>query len=131
MCRSKAARARHRHRFGEGVEKSIQEYFSSCTPVEKTVLIRGYKEQKITFVSARLHVVAHGKKRFLIALKYEGETEFRYLVATDMTWRTDDILQSFFLRWLIEVFFEDWKGKEMKGGGSWPNIQVKKDLATA
>lgn len=45
-------------------------------------------------------------------MKYEGETEFRYLVATDMTWRTCDILQSFFLRWLIEVFFEDWKGNE-------------------
>ena len=95
-----------------GVEKSIEDYFASCNPITKTVLIRGDKEQTITFVGARLHVVAHGKKRFLIALKYEGETTFRYLVATDMTWRADDILQSYFLRWLIEVFFEDWKGNE-------------------
>lgn len=90
----------------KGVEKSIQDYFSSFTPIETTVLIRGHKIQKVHYLSARLHVMAHGKKRFLIALKYEGETEFRYLVATDMTWRTYDILQSFFLRWLIEVFFE-------------------------
>jgi len=95
-----------------GVEKSVHTYFAALPPLSKKVTIRGDKKQKIIFNSARLHVSAHGKKRFIIALKYEGETEFRYLVATDMTWRTHDILQSFFLRWLIEVFFEDWKGHE-------------------
>ncbi|VFN08016.1 MAG: hypothetical protein BECKG1743D_GA0114223_112391, partial [Candidatus Kentron sp. G] len=38
-----------------------------------------------------------GKKRFVIALKYEGETDYRYLVASDLTWRTDDIVQAFTL----------------------------------
>ena len=94
------------------IEQTIAQYFSSCKPITKTFLIRGHKKQILTFMSAPLYVVAHEKKRCLIALKYEGETKFRYLVATDMTWRTDDILQSYFLRWLIEVFFEDWKGHE-------------------
>ena len=62
--------------------------------------------------SARLYVDAQGKKRFVVALKYEGETEYRYLMAADLTWRTEDIVQAFTLRWLIEVFFEDWKGYE-------------------
>nr|WP_230988089.1 hypothetical protein [Bathymodiolus japonicus methanotrophic gill symbiont] len=40
-------------------------------------------------------------------------------VATDLTWRTQDIIQAYTLRWLIEVFFEDWKlyegwGREAK-----------------
>ena len=35
-----------------------------------------------------------------------------FLVASDLTWRTDDIVQAFTLRWLVEVFFEDWKGHE-------------------
>jgi hypothetical protein len=48
----------------------------------------------------------------VIALKYEGESEYRYLVASDLTWRTEDIVQAFTLRWLVEVFIEDWKGYE-------------------
>jgi hypothetical protein len=40
-------------------------------------------------------VKAHQKKRFVIALKYEGEDNYRYLVATDMTWPTRDILQAY------------------------------------
>ncbi len=52
-------------------------------------------------------------------MKYEGESDYRYLVATDMTWRTMDITQAYTLRWLVEVFFEDWKlyegwGREAK-----------------
>ncbi|WP_230988018.1 hypothetical protein [Bathymodiolus japonicus methanotrophic gill symbiont] len=40
-------------------------------------------------------------------------------MATDLTWRTQDIIQAYTLRWLIEVFFEDWKlyegwGREAK-----------------
>ena len=36
-----------------------------------------------------------------------------------MTWRTMDIVQAYTLRWLVEVFFEDWKlyegwGREAK-----------------
>ena len=42
-------------------------------------------------------------------LKYEDESDYRYLVATDMTWRTLDVVQAYTLRWLVEVFFEDWK----------------------
>ena len=58
-------------------------------------------------------------KRFVVALKYEGESNYRYLVATDMTWRTMDIIQAYTLRWLVKIFFEDWKlyegwGREAK-----------------
>ena len=81
--------------------------------------VRGGKDEKATVSSARLKVTAHGKKRFVVALKYEGESDYRYLVATDMTWRTIDITQAYTLRWLVEVFFEDWKlyegwGREAK-----------------
>ena len=42
----------------------------------------------------------------------EGEEDYRYLVATDLTWRTLDIVQAYTFRWLIEVFFADWKAHE-------------------
>jgi hypothetical protein len=60
-------------------------------------------------LAARLKVKAHGKRRFVIALKYEGETEYRYLVASDLSWRHQDIAQLYTLRWLVEVFIQDWK----------------------
>ena len=44
-----------------------------------------------------------------MALKYEHESEYRYLVASDLSWRTVDIVQGYTLRWLVEVFLEDWK----------------------
>jgi hypothetical protein len=71
--------------------------------------IRGEAQRQVHVGSARLYVNAHHKKRFVIALKYEGESEYRYLVASNLSWRTQDIVQAYTYRWLVEVFFEDWK----------------------
>ena len=104
----------------KGKQRNLKTYFNAINKgVETTMVVRGGKEIKVTVSSARLKVSAHGKKRFVIALKYEGEADYRYLVATDMTWRTMDIIQAYSLRWLVEVFFEDWKlyegwGREAK-----------------
>jgi len=43
-------------------------------------------------------------KRFVVALKYEGEETYRYLIASDLSWRTLDIVQGHSLRWLVEIF---------------------------
>ena len=91
---------------------SVAQYFARTLGVAQRYRIRGGGPVTLTVSSARLYVDAQGKKRFVVALKYEGETEYRYLVAADLTWRTEDIVQAFTLRWLIEVFFEDWKGYE-------------------
>ena len=106
-----------------GKTVNLSHYFTRYNQgtVQK-ITIRGNKTQEVTISSARLYVKAHQKKRFVIALKYEGEDNYRYLVATDMTWRTRDILQAYTLRWLVEVFFEDWKlyegwGREAKQQG--------------
>lgn len=94
----------------KGKEVQLKTYFNRMEPgVKKTLLIRGGKEQEVTVLCARLKIKSHGKKRFIIALKYEGEEEYRYLAATDLSWRHDDIARLHTLRWLIEVFFEDWK----------------------
>jgi len=52
----------------------------------------------------RVYLSAHKCKRFIIALKYKGETEYRYLVASDLSWRMEDIVAAYSLRWRIEVF---------------------------
>jgi hypothetical protein len=88
---------------------SVKDYFSRHAGVTQAVSVRGGKTNKMTVGSARLIVKAHGTKRFVIAVKNQDEAEYRYLVATDLTWRTLDILQCYTLRWLVEVFFADWK----------------------
>jgi len=90
----------------------VEQYFSSYPGTEQKIVIRGGKHEKATIGSARLQVCSHGKKRFVVALKYEGEKDYRYIIASDLSWRSLDIVQAYTLRWLIEVFFEDWKISE-------------------
>ena len=96
----------------KGHEKSVKTYFTSYPGVQKTISIRGGKLQAVMLGGARLWVKAHQKKRFVIALRYEGEQEDRYIVATDTRWRMTDIAQAYTIRWLVEVFFSDWKQYE-------------------
>ena len=87
----------------------VKDYFAQRDGVTQAVSVRGGATKSMTVGSARLLVKAHGTKRMIIAVKNQDEAEYRYLVATDVTWRTLDILQCYTLRWLVEVFFEDWK----------------------
>ena len=90
----------------------VNEFFRRYPPVSQKIQIRGGEEMEVFVSSARLYVSSHGKKRFIIAIRYPGEEECHYVLASDLSWRTLDILQAYFFRWLIEVFFEDWKGHE-------------------
>lgn len=64
-----------------------------------------------------MYIESHGEKRTVIAIKYSDEKEFRYIIATNMTWRDIDVIQAYTLRWFIEVFFQDWKTFE-----GWSNL---------
>ncbi|MBF0236692.1 MAG: transposase [SAR324 cluster bacterium] len=96
----------------KGKERPLAQSHFIFRPTLQTIQIRGEKEQSARIGSARLYVVAHGIRRFVIALQYEGETEYRYLVASDLSWRTQDIVKAYTLRWLVEVFLQDWKSFE-------------------
>ena len=98
-----------RHR---GKDINVEKYFSRTSGTPQLLKIRGGKEITATVSSARLYIPSQGAKRFVIALKYEGEEDYRYLVASDMSWRTLDIIQAYTLRWIVEVFFQDWKANE-------------------
>jgi hypothetical protein len=93
-------------------EMPVETYFAKFPGTLQTMTIRGGNTVTVMVGSARLYVCAHGQKRFVLALKYEGETSYRYLVATELSWRTLDILQAYTVRWLIEVFLQDWKAYE-------------------
>jgi hypothetical protein len=91
-----------------GKEKSLQTYFDSVTKLRSKFEIRG-KSTQAEWASARLFIKSHGKRLHVIAFRYAGEKDWRYLAAMDLTWRTQDIIQAYGLRWLVETFNEDWK----------------------
>lgn len=91
---------------------SVEDYFKKFPGVKTEIQIRGGEEVTAYMNSGRLYLKAHNKKRFIVALKYEGEEEYRYLVASDLSWRSKDIVEGYSQRWLIEVFIEDWKSYE-------------------
>ena len=93
-------------------EQHVSDYFATHPGTPHTIRIRGGQEVIAIIGSARLYVCAHKTKRFVVALKYEGEDAYRYLIASDLTWRTLDIVQGQTLRWLVEVFIQDWKSYE-------------------
>lgn len=95
--------------FSKGKEVSLRDYFNRQPGVETTIRVRGGKDQKVTILAARLKVRAHEKRRFIVAIKYEGESDYRFLVASNLSWRHTDIAKLYTLRWLVEVFIEDWK----------------------
>ena len=95
--------------FSRGRKVALSDYFARQAGVETQLTIRGGAKKRVTLLAARLQVKAHGKRRFVVALKYEGETDYRFLVASDLSWRHHDIATLYTLRWLVEVFIQDWK----------------------
>lgn len=93
-------------------ERTIKSYFKSYPGIPKNLSIRFGESLSVMLGGARLWIKAHHKKRYIVALRYEGEEEYRYLVATDMTWMMTDIAAAYTMRWLVEVFFSDWKQYE-------------------
>ncbi|HYQ91348.1 MAG TPA: transposase, partial [Candidatus Competibacteraceae bacterium] len=96
-------------------EMAVAQYFATYPGIEMTLRIRGWKDVSVVLGSARLYVNAHQQKRLVMALKDEGEEEYRYRVASDLSGRAVDIAAAYTLRWLLEVFLEDWKLQEGSG----------------
>jgi len=94
-----------------GRNMAIGEFFKNYQGKTEQVVLRG-SNKTVTYRSGKFKVKSHGKRYFIIALKYEDEEEYRYLIANDMSWRDVDIIKAYSLRWLVEVFIQDWKSYE-------------------
>jgi hypothetical protein len=110
-------RRHHQNVRFRGRDGSWTEDFRADPGVPQRGPVRGGQEVEVVVGSARLQVNAHARKRFVIALKSPGETEDRFLVATDWSGRPLDLVGTYPLGGLAEVFFEDWKLSE--GWGQW------------
>jgi hypothetical protein len=90
----------------------VADYFATHPGTPHRIRIRGGAERVAMVGSAQLYVCSHQTKRFIVAIKYTEEETPRYLIASDLSWRTLDVVQGHMLRWLVEVFIEDWKSHE-------------------
>jgi len=93
-------------------EQHVADYFATHPGTPHRIRIRGGEEVVAIVGSARLYVCSHKTKRLIVAIKYEDEETYRYLIASDLSWRTLDVVQGHTLRWLVEVFIQDWKSHE-------------------
>ena len=94
-----------------GRNRAIGEFFKNYQGKTEQVTLRG-SNKTVTYRSGKFKVKSHRKKYFIVALKYEDEEDYRYLIANDMSWRDIDIIKAYSLRWLVEVFIQDWKSYE-------------------
>jgi len=93
-------------------EQHVADYFATHPGTPHTIRIRGGEEMVVWVSSARLYVCSHHTKRFIVAITYAEEETYRSLIASDLSWRTLDIVQGHALRWLVEVFIQDWTSYE-------------------
>src|SRR5712692_3048762 len=93
-------------------EQHVADYFATHPGTPHTLRIRGGEEVVVGVSSARLEVCSHKTTRCIVAIKYAEEETYRSLIASDLSWRTLDIVQGHSLRWLVEVFIQDWKSHE-------------------
>ncbi len=85
-------------------EQHVADYFATHPGTPHRIRIRGGEEVIAMVGSARLYVCSHKTKRFIVAIKYGDEETYRSLIASDLSWRTLDIVQGHTLRWLVEIF---------------------------
>jgi hypothetical protein len=93
-------------------QQHVTAYFATHPGTPHRLRIRGGEGVMAMVGSARLYVGSHKTKRLIVAIKYDDEETYRYLMASDLSWRTLDVVQGHSLRWLVEVFMQDWKSHE-------------------
>lgn len=87
----------------------VNNYFNSIVAQKTKLKIRGGTIKDVEIKHARLYVESHKRILNIIALRYEGEVNFRFIITPNLSWRAIDVVQIFTFRWLVEVFFYDWK----------------------
>ena len=87
---------------------AVGDFFKNYQGKTEEIILRG-SEKTVTYRSGRFKIKSHNKKYYIIALKYGDEEAYRYLIANDTNWIDSNIIKTYALRWLVEVFIQDWK----------------------
>ena len=101
---------------GEKKGISVTDYFADLPSKTTEVSQRGKKEN-IEYKSGVLHVKAFGRKVSMVASRTKEDRNWRYIFVSDLGWEPETILNGYSFRWIIEVFFRDWKQHDGWGRG--------------
>jgi hypothetical protein len=93
-------------------ERPVADDFAPQPGPPQQSRLRGGAEMVAIGGRARLYGCAHHPKRFVRALKYDGEDTSRDVMASALRWRTLDSIHAHTWRWLVEVLVQDWKAYE-------------------
>ncbi|RZW40555.1 MAG: hypothetical protein EX263_13200 [Flavobacteriaceae bacterium] len=96
---------------------SLSKLFERYSVSRTVVNVRGHLIS-VEIKSARVFIESFGRKVFVVAIRYKDEKNWQYLFGTDLTWTAETIIKGYALRWLAEVFFEDWKQCDGWGSGA-------------
>lgn len=100
-----------------GKKKSLESFFSARASVKQTVAIRG-NNIELEYKAARVFVDSFRRKVHVVALRYRDDKSWQYIFGTDLTWTSETLIKAYGLRWIVEVFFEDWKKHDGWGVGA-------------
>jgi hypothetical protein len=89
-------------------DQHVADYFATHPGTPHSIRMRGGEEVVAIVGSARLSVCAHKTNRGIVAINYAAEETSGSLIASDLSWRTRAIVQGHPMRWLVEVFMQDW-----------------------
>jgi hypothetical protein len=76
-------------------KQHVADYVATHPGTQKCVCIRGAEEMVAMVSRARLDVCSHKTKRFVVAITYAHEETYRSLIASDLSWRTLDMVQGY------------------------------------
>lgn len=102
-------RSNQKVKFRRGKTQSIESFFKNRKWETTTIRLRGHRDTIVHHCSSVLHVESHNRKYRVVAVRFGDEKEPRFIVANDLSWLSQDIVRYYALRWLVEVFIEDWK----------------------
>ena len=100
-----------------GKEHSLSSFFERFKSQSKTIELRSGK-LNVEYKAARVFVKRYQRKVLVVAIRYDANSPWQYLFGTDISWTAKSIIQAYSLRWLVEVFFEDWKQYDGWGEGA-------------
>jgi hypothetical protein len=93
-------------------DQHVADYVATHPGTPDSIRLRGGEEVVAIVGSARLSVCAHHTNRCIVAITYAAEETSRDLIASELSWRTRDMVQGHTMRWLVAVFMQDWKSYE-------------------
>ena len=91
---------------------AVSEVFKDIGLKKEVIFIRNVNQRVVHYASVFTKIKSMKTERLIVALKYENESECRYIVSKYSSLEPLSVVKTYTKRWLVEVFIQDWKEHE-------------------